>query len=125
MANVDFEGISKQFVQHYYNTFDANRADLAGLYREGSMLTFESNHSLGAAAIVEKLVGLPFQKVRHQVDTLDSQPTSNGGIIILVTGKLVVDESPNPLNYTQAFHLSQDPAGQWFVANDVFKLIYG
>lgn len=77
------------------------------------MLTFESASVQGATAVVEKLVvritppsaapaknpsltllqpqGLPFQKVKHQVSTLDAQPSNdNGGIIILVTGQLLV-----------------------------------
>ncbi|KAK4198611.1 hypothetical protein QBC40DRAFT_283460 [Triangularia verruculosa] len=121
----DFQGIATQFVTHYYTTFDSDRKGLAGLYRENSMLTFESSQSLGAANIAEKLVGLPFQKVQHQHDTVDAQPTATGGIVILVTGKLVVDDSPNPLTFSQAFQLCQDPQGQWFVFNDIFKLIYG
>ena len=31
------------FTEHYYNTFDASRANLAGLYQDGSMLTFEGS----------------------------------------------------------------------------------
>ncbi|KZZ97512.1 nuclear transport factor 2 [Moelleriella libera RCEF 2490] len=91
------------------------------------MLTFESASSLGVNSIVEKLVGLPFEKVKHQVTTLDSQPSNeNGGIIILVTGQLLVDEEQRPMNYTQSFQLSRDPAsGQYFVYNDIFKLVYG
>ena len=77
------------------------------------MLTFESSSVLGANAIVEKLSvrdntlirprcagpvltwhckkGLPFQTVKHQVATLDAQPTMvDGGIVILVTGQLLV-----------------------------------
>lgn len=33
---------------------------------------------------------LPFAKVKHQVSTLDAQPVEGGGIIILVTGALLV-----------------------------------
>lgn len=34
---------------------------------------------------------LPFEKVKHQVSTLDAQPSSpDGGILILVTGALLV-----------------------------------
>lgn len=80
------------------------------------MLTFESSSVLGVTGIVEKLVvsqqylrcfgqladhihtnftvshqGLPFQKVKHQVSTLDAQPSNEaGGITILVTGQLLV-----------------------------------
>ncbi|AEO58995.1 hypothetical protein MYCTH_2306840 [Thermothelomyces thermophilus ATCC 42464] len=125
MATIDFQNIATQFVEHYYTTFDADRKNLAGLYRENSMLTFESSQSLGVASIVEKLTSLPFQKITHKISALDAQPTPNGGIIILVTGQLLVDEEQNPLSYSQAFQLCQDPAGQWFVFNDIFKLVYG
>ncbi|KAG7286636.1 Nuclear transport factor 2 [Staphylotrichum longicolle] len=121
----DFQGIATQFVTHYYTTFDTDRKSLAGLYRENSMLTFEGAQSLGAASIVEKLTGLPFQKVKHEFGPPDAQPTPNGGIIILVTGQLVVDDESRPLPYSQAFQLCQDANGQWFVFNDVFKLVLG
>ncbi|OAQ73752.1 nuclear transport factor 2 [Pochonia chlamydosporia 170] len=126
MAN-NFEDVAKQFIEFYYNTFDSDRKALSSLYRENSMLTFESASSLGANSIVEKLAGLPFQKVKHQVSTLDAQPSNdNGGIIILVTGQLLVDEEQRPMNYTQSFQLSRDAtSGQYYVYNDIFKLVYG
>jgi hypothetical protein len=74
------------------------------------MLTFESESIAGAPAIVAKLSvrtlghihvwmftntfppqGLPFEVVKHQVATIDSQPSGeHGGILILVTGALLV-----------------------------------
>ena len=84
--------------------------------RDQSMLTFESAAVQGTEGIVQKLrvrnplgVGntkwhradeiyvqdLPFQKVKHQVNTLDAQPSSpEGGIIVMVTGALMVRVSP-------------------------------
>ncbi|POR32879.1 Nuclear transport factor 2, partial [Tolypocladium paradoxum] len=122
----NFEEIAKQFIEFYYSQFDTDRKSLASLYREQSMLTFESASVLGANAIVEKLTSLPFEKVKHQVSTLDAQPTMvEGGIVILVTGQLLVDEEQRPMNYTQAFQLARDPSGQYFVFNDLFKLVYG
>lgn len=126
MATPNFEEVAKQFIEFYYNTFDTDRKQLVPLYRENSMLTFESASSLGVSNIVEKLANLPFQKVKHAVSTLDSQPTLEGkGIMILVTGQLLVDEEQRPMNYSQAFQLVQDPQGQWFVYNDIFKLVFG
>ncbi|OAA79348.1 nuclear transport factor 2 [Akanthomyces lecanii RCEF 1005] len=124
---VGFEDIAKQFIEFYYQQFDTDRKSLSSLYREQSMLTFESASVLGATAIVEKLTSLPFEKVKHQVSTLDAQPSMvEGGVVILVTGQLLVDEEQRPMNYTQAFQLARDAAnGQYFVFNDVFKLVYG
>ncbi|KAL4991326.1 nuclear transport factor 2 [Aspergillus falconensis] len=121
----DFQNIAQQFVTFYYQTFDSNRAGLAPLYRDQSMLTFETSAIQGVAGIIEKLTTLPFQKVQHQVSTLDAQPSGDhGGILVLVTGALLVDEEKNPMNYTQTFQLMPDGAGSYFVFNDVFRLIY-
>ncbi|KAL8953048.1 MAG: hypothetical protein Q9183_007355, partial [Haloplaca sp. 2 TL-2023] len=115
-----------QFVEFYYTTFDTKIPDLASLYREQSMLTFESNAVVGASGIVEKLISLPFEKIKHQVQTLDAQPSNEqGGIMVMVTGALLVDEEQRPMNYTQAFNLRRDDSGSYFVFNDIFKLIYG
>ncbi|RDW86381.1 nuclear transport factor 2 family protein [Aspergillus mulundensis] len=141
--------MAEQFVTFYYQTFDGNRAGLAPLYRDHSMLTFETSAVQGVAGIIEKLTvstsgtsrmviefllrsaalvsagGLPFQKVQHKVATLDAQPSGeHGGILVLVTGALLVDEEQNPMNYTQTFQLMPDGAGSYFVFNDVFRLIY-
>lgn len=38
-----------------------------------------------------RIKGLPFQKVKHQVGTLDAQPSNeSGGILVTVTGALLV-----------------------------------
>ncbi len=72
------------------------------------MLTFEASAVQGVSGIIEKLKvrhlgesvyfrgniyvkGLPFQKVKHQVGTLDAQPSNeSGGILVTVTGALLV-----------------------------------
>ncbi|PLN79852.1 putative nuclear transport factor NTF-2 [Aspergillus taichungensis] len=121
----NFSEIAEQFVTFYYQTFDNNRQNLAGLYRDHSMLTFETSSVQGTAAIIEKLGSLPFQKVQHQVSTFDAQPSNaEGGILVLVTGALLVDEEQKPMNYSQSFQLLPDGAGSYFVFNDVFRLIY-
>ncbi|KKY26708.1 putative nuclear transport factor ntf [Phaeomoniella chlamydospora] len=114
----------KQFTTFYYQTFDQGRENLAGLYRENSMLTFESTAIQGAANIVEKLTALPFQKVQHRIDTLDAQPSNEaGGVLVMVTGALLVDEEQRPMNYTQTFQLLPE-GGSYYVFNDIFRLIY-
>ncbi|KAI6692102.1 hypothetical protein NL676_019812 [Syzygium grande] len=39
--------MAKALVEHYYSTFNANRVDLANLYQEGSMLTFQAQSQKG------------------------------------------------------------------------------
>ncbi|KIW97990.1 uncharacterized protein Z519_01574 [Cladophialophora bantiana CBS 173.52] len=120
----DFQAIAQQFVEFYYKTFDADRTQLAALYRDKSMLTFEKDQFMGTQPILEKLTNLPFQKVQHRVDTTDAQPSNEqGGILVMVTGALLVDDQQHPMSYVQTFNL-QPEAGSYFVFNDIFRLVY-
>ncbi|KAG0173169.1 Nuclear transport factor 2 [Apophysomyces sp. BC1034] len=121
----DFTTIASQFVNFYYQTFDADRNGLAALYRNQSMLTFEGQQTSGVTNIVEKLVSLPFAKVAHKVTTIDAQPsTANGSIIVIVTGVLLIDEEQNPQMFSQTFQLVPE-GGSYYVFNDIFRLNYG
>ncbi|KAJ3534252.1 hypothetical protein NM688_g7165 [Phlebia brevispora] len=122
----DINKIAQEFTNFYYQTFDTNRAQLEALYRPTSMLTFEGTQILGVKPIIEKLVNLPFQKVVHQVVTLDAQPSSTAmaSLIVSVTGQLVVDDSTNPLHFSQVFQLIPEGPG-YYVFNDIFRLNYG
>ncbi|KAF2673528.1 nuclear transport factor 2 [Microthyrium microscopicum] len=121
----DFEAVAKQFVTFYYDTFDKNRADLSALYKDHSMLTFEAQPTQGTGAIIEKLASLPFAKIQHRVDSLDAQPSNEtGGILVMVTGALLIDEEQRAMMYSQTFQLQPDGAGSYFIFNDVFRLVY-
>ena len=121
--NPQFDSIGRQFVQHYYNTFDANRSTLGPLYSEQSLLTFEGEQFQGAQSIVSKLVGLPFQKIKHELVRADCQPNpQNNGVVVFVVGKLFVDDNQAQLMFAQVFHLAPNPAGGFFCLNDMFRL---
>jgi len=122
----DINAVAKQFTEFYYTTFDSNRAGLQALYRDHSMLSWEGQPIQGAASISEKLTTLPFEKVQHKVTTLDAQPSSPtiASLIVSVTGLLVVDDSPNPLQFSQVFQLIPD-GGSYYILNDIFRLNYG
>jgi len=119
--------IAEAFIKHYYGCFDRDRASLGPLYRNESMLSFEGSNIQGQTAIVEKLRNLAFQRVAHRVDTFDCQPSPGNGIIVFVSGALLVDDSPEPLRFSQVFNLQPTPGqqGSFYVLNDLFRLNYG
>ncbi|KAI7897618.1 uncharacterized protein BX663DRAFT_527700 [Cokeromyces recurvatus] len=121
----DMNAIAKAFTDFYYQTFDRSRQELASLYRPQSMLTFEGQQFTGVQNVIEKLASLPFQKVRHQVSTIDAQPGNPNGdtIIVAVTGALLVDDEQNPQMFSQTFHLVPEGSSYW-VFNDIFRLNY-
>ncbi|EGF78384.1 hypothetical protein BATDEDRAFT_90859 [Batrachochytrium dendrobatidis JAM81] len=121
----DINTIAKSFVDFYYATFDRNRAELTPLYKDHSMLSFEGQQFLGPA-IVKKLAELPFQKVNHQVVTVDAQPSNPapGPLLVTVTGRLLVDDEQNPQHFSQTFQLVPE-GSSYYVFNDIFRLNYG
>merc|ERR1719203_2574232 len=124
--NANFQQVGEQFCQHYYQTFDTNRSQLLPLYQDHSLLTFEGEQHQGANAIVQKLVGLPFQKVQHQIVKADCHPVPGSqNVLIFVTGNLGVDDNANPLKFAQVFQLAQGPSGNFFCLNDMFRLNIG
>lgn len=106
-------------------TFDTNREGLAVLYTPQSMLTFEGEQFMGAESILAKLGTLTFSVIRHTITTLDCQPSSvPGGIVVFVCGTLQMDQDA-PFKFSQVFHLNQAAGGQYFCHNDLFRLNIG
>ncbi|KAG8503585.1 hypothetical protein CXB51_001579 [Gossypium anomalum] len=99
---MDPDAVAKAFVDHYYSTFDANRAGLANLYQEGSMLTFEGQKIQGSQSIVAKLTSLPFQQCKHNITTVDCQPSGAGGVLVFVSGTLQLAGEQHALKFSQS-----------------------
>eukprot|EP01084_Bolivina_argentea_P196855 337439_1 len=117
--------IGKSFVEHYYRLFDSNRVQLAPLFQDASMLSFENEGFQGKDKIMNKLVnGVKFKKIQHQPKTLDVQPSGSGGLIVMVTGKLIIDNEKNPLLYSETFQLlpTDKQMKQFWVHNCIFRL---
>ncbi|XP_023220501.1 probable nuclear transport factor 2 [Centruroides vittatus] len=121
--NPQFDTIGRSFVNQYYLMFDdpAQRANLANFYNEEkSLMTFEGQQLFGRAKIMEKIQGLTFQKIQHQITSIDPEPMFDGGILISVLGQLKTDDDP-PHTFNQTFVLK--PLGDGFyVEHDVFRL---
>lgn len=96
------EMVGKAFVDHYYHLFDHDRFSLAPLYQPSSMLTFEGEKILGVEDISSKLNNLPFDKCKHVISTIDSQPlSSTGGIVVFVSGFIQLLEEEHQLRFSQ------------------------
>jgi len=118
------EQIAKAFVDYYYQIFDSNqRTNLVNLYQPESQLTFEGEKLQGRELIHKKLTSLQFSSVRHQISTLDCQIAPGGLLTVFVSGNLKVDNSENPLKFSQVFNLVS-AGGGYFVMNDLFRLNY-
>ena len=89
------------------------------------MLSFENEGYQGKEKIMTKLVnGVKFQKIQHLPKTLDCQPSAQGGLLVMVTGQLKVDQEKNPLLFSEMFHLlpTDKTMKQFWVQNCIFRL---
>ncbi|KAK9902755.1 hypothetical protein WJX75_005016 [Coccomyxa subellipsoidea] len=82
-----------------------------------------SPEDVAKAAVIGKLTSLPFQQVRHHISSVDAQPSLSNGLIVFVTGQLLVDGEANPLKFSQVFHLAAT-GGSFIITNDIFRLNY-
>jgi len=122
--NPNFNQIGQAFIQQYYAMFDnsATRGELAKLYNaEQSFLSFEGQQMQGTAKIMEKINSLTFQKIGHNVTSIDCHPMFDGGILVNVMGQLKTDEDP-PQSFMQNFVLKPS-ADSFFIQHDVFRLV--
>ncbi|KAK8940354.1 Nuclear transport factor 2 [Platanthera guangdongensis] len=122
---MDPDAVARAFVEHYYRTFDTNRAALGGLYQDNSTLSFEGAKTQGVAAISEKLTGLPFQQCQHNISTIDCQPSGPaGGVLVFVSGSLQLSGEQHALKFSQMFHLIPTAQGSFYMLIDIFRLNY-
>ena len=102
VPEMDPDSLAKAFVGHYYSTFDQNRNNLYTLYQDGSMLTFEGEKFMGSQAIQGKISSLPFNQCKHNVNTVDCQPSGpSGGMVVFVSGNLQLTDQEHPLRFSQ------------------------
>lgn len=96
------EMVGRAFVDHYYLLFDSDRASLSSLYQPTSMLSFEGQKIFGVDDISSKLNQLPFDQCKHLISTIDSQPSSTtGGIVVFVSGSLQLPGEEHHLRFSQ------------------------
>ncbi|KAF2819073.1 NTF2-like protein [Ophiobolus disseminans] len=121
-----FETVADAFLNFYYQSFDGPRHELAMVYRDQSMLSYEGGGVMGAAAIMEKLQNLNFGQIQHRRDTTDVQPVGDDAIIIMVTGALIIQGEERPTGFSQTFHLKNEidanGGSNWWIFNEIFRL---
>ncbi|XP_056169758.1 nuclear transport factor 2B-like [Syzygium oleosum] len=112
---------AKGFVENYYRTFDANRAELVNLYREESVMNFECRERIkGKEAIVAKLTSL--QQCQLHISKMNCSPVAlTRGALVLAIGFLWLDGKPEALSFSQSFFLEPTPEGSFYIQGNLWK----
>lgn len=123
--NPQFQQIGETFVKQYYLIFDGEREGrekLVNFYHaELSLMSFEGVQVQGAAAILDKIKTLSFNKIARAITTVDCQPTFDGGVLVNILGQLKMDEDPVHA-FAQTFVL-KPMNDSFFIQHDSFRLV--
>eukprot|EP01038_Epipyxis_sp_PR26KG_P010404 gene10404-13974_t len=120
------EDIATAFITQYYAILDSNPAGLASLYQAQSSLTFEGTKIDGPDAIIAKYASLG--PIAHNVPMLTKDvqiSIAPNAMLIFVTGQLKIGPEGNPLLFSHVFHLVASAPNQYYIHNEIFRLVYG
>ncbi|EFY84765.1 nuclear transport factor NTF-2 [Metarhizium acridum CQMa 102] len=98
------------FIEYYYQVFDNDRPAVYKFYRDNSMMLWDTTPCHGATSITEKLTGF------------DAMPSNDeGGVMVLVKGVLLREETEPAIKFVQSFQLLPD-GDSYFIFNDIFRM---
>ena len=122
-----FAEVGTAFVNQYYAFFAtvATRPQLQGIYRDNSLMTWVGEQLQGIPSIMNRFATLQFNQVQVKPELIDCHPSLSNGVLVLVNGELLLEGEAHPLKFNDLFHLAQDAAGQWYVSNQIFRIVGG
>lgn len=124
MLNKNYDRLGKIYVAQYYMLFDmpSKRLSLVSLFHsEDSFLSFEGEKFRGTKRILEKFEKLNLGEIKRTIISVDSQPLSDGKVIVNVIGKVLANNEPSRL-YAQTF-IFKPQKGSFFLQHDIFRTI--
>eukprot|EP00472_Partenskyella_glossopodia_P005227 CAMPEP_0197514846 /NCGR_PEP_ID=MMETSP1318-20131121/159_1 /TAXON_ID=552666 /ORGANISM="Partenskyella glossopodia, Strain RCC365" /LENGTH=268 /DNA_ID=CAMNT_0043063049 /DNA_START=105 /DNA_END=911 /DNA_ORIENTATION=+ len=133
--------VGSQFIQKFYEVYDKDAKNLAGVYTPQTRMKYETDNLQGVQMIMCKLTAgasdevetkykrklqfrsVRFKTVKHDLQMLDIHPGGGKGCLIAqVGGWLAPDGSNKPVKFGEVFILSN--SGGWKVGVQAFRQIY-
>ncbi|KAK4048375.1 COPII coat Sec23p-Sfb3p heterodimer component [Microbotryomycetes sp. JL221] len=126
-SNDEGTRIAYAFLDQYYNLLFEDPGRLHCFYRTESTLihSAEGNSDntphYGQQGIHDKLMSLGYNHCKSWISTIDSQPSSDGGIMVMIIGWQSNASGPWR-KFSRTFYLASQPNG-YFVLNDICRLL--
>ncbi|KAJ1291772.1 hypothetical protein BS78_02G341900 [Paspalum vaginatum] len=116
--------VAGAFVKQYYQTLISAQQDTYKFYNDSSILgRSDSNGKMVSVTAIEdikeQLLSADFTDSLVELETIDSQPSHVGGVLISVSGSFTIDAMKQ--KFTQSFFLAPQKDGGYFVLNDMFR----
>ncbi|KAG4304613.1 hypothetical protein PORY_002006 [Pneumocystis oryctolagi] len=126
MGKLSLDEVGWFFVQEYYTFLNREPGRLHCFYTKKSTLIHGNEGEnvkscSGQQEIHKKILELGFSDCKVLVSNVDSQASTNGGIVIQVLGEMSNRDGPSR-RFAQTFFLAEQPNG-YFVLNDIFRYL--
>ncbi|XP_065058218.1 ras GTPase-activating protein-binding protein 1-like isoform X2 [Rhopilema esculentum] len=118
--------IGREFVRQYYTMLYKDPTQLHRFYMKHSLFTHANLPNrpfepvVGQEAIHNKIMDLNFRDCYSKIKSVDSQRTSNDGVVVQVAGELSNRGMPMR-KFTQTFVLEAEAPQRFYVFNDIFR----
>jgi hypothetical protein len=122
-----FEQVGRGFTGQWYQHIAGDRNQLAGVYRNESLVTWCNDKFQGIDQIMTKLTqGLQFGRSQWKAEEVDCQPVNGPGPQVLVTiqGQVRIEGENHALRFNDVQFLKQDQQG-WHISNQIFRILGG
>jgi hypothetical protein len=121
--------VGQQFVKTYYDVLSKKPEHLFRFYKEDSQFTVATGvldkasvqTAQGQEEIGKLVKNIPFGSCSYKISSVDSQGSSNGSIVVQVTGYIALEGSPMR-NFAQTFVLNPQEKG-FYVRNDILHML--
>ncbi|TXT15702.1 hypothetical protein VHUM_00205 [Vanrija humicola] len=125
-SKIEPSEVGWQFVPQYYNFVNKQPHRLHCFYNKRSTFVHgeegeDATPALGQQEIHERIVGLGLDQCKVYINSIDSQSSAGGGILIQVLGEMSNANKPWR-KFAQTFFLAEQPNG-YFVLNDIFRYL--
>ncbi|WVZ66628.1 hypothetical protein U9M48_015818 [Paspalum notatum var. saurae] len=116
--------VAGAFVKQYYQTLLSAQQDAYKFYNDSSILGRpDSNGNMLSVTTIdgikEQLLSADFTDSLVELETVDSQPSHVGGVLISVSGSFTIEAMKR--KFTQSFFLAPQKDGGYFVLNDIIR----
>lgn len=124
----EYVQVGNHFAHAYYKQLTTKPNDLHLFYKEHSVLSWgyegkePTSVSFGHQEIQKKFSTLDYAESLVDISVVDSQPSHDGGVMVLLMGQLTL-RNQRPKKFAETFFLAaQQPSG-FYVHNHIFRYV--
>lgn len=120
--------LADSFVEYYYRMNNENKEELASIYTEASLITFQDTQIMGinprngSLNIMERLTGEALGSMIKKPIVWQAQQSVSDTFLVCVQGSVrMSQEEAEELSFYEVFLIGRNEEGNFFIINQIFS----